>query len=89
MAALSSFLQTLWVATVRLLSKLSRKVLNARVSEAEEERWIDEQGPYCPACVEYIKEHHGDYTAVIFMTYLYYITAKHQAFLEPQFPYSW
>jgi glycosyltransferase involved in cell wall biosynthesis len=26
--------------------------------------------------VEYIKEHHGDYTAVIFMTYLYYITAR-------------
>ena len=60
----------------KVFDKLSDRVLNSPVSEADEERWIDEQGPYCPACVEYIKEHHGDYTAVIFMTYLYYITAR-------------
>ena len=60
----------------RLFSKLSNQVLNSPVSEKEEERWIDEQGPYCPACVEYIKEHHKDYAVVIFMTYLYYLTAK-------------
>lgn len=60
----------------KVFDKLSDRVLNSSVSEADEERWIDEQGPYCPACVEYIKEHHGDYTAVIFMTYLYYITAR-------------
>ena len=56
--------------------KLSNLVLNSLVSEEEEERWIDEQGPYCPACIEYIKEHHKDYSVVIFMTYLYYLTAK-------------
>ncbi|MBR2459834.1 MAG: glycosyltransferase family 4 protein [Clostridia bacterium] len=55
--------------------RLSEKVLNMPVSGEEEEKWIDEQGPYCPACVEYIKEHHKDYHVVIFMTYLYYITA--------------
>lgn len=60
----------------RRFRKLSNMVLNAPVSESIEERWIDEQGPYCPACVEYIKEHYSDYTAVIFMTYLYYITAR-------------
>jgi len=60
----------------KTFDRLSNKVLNTPVSEAEEERWIDEQGPYCPACVEYIKEHYRDYTAVIFMTYLYYITAR-------------
>ena len=60
----------------KVFDKLSDRVLNSPVSEEEEERWIDEQGPYCPACVEYIKEHYGDYTVVIFMTYLYYITAR-------------
>ena len=64
----------------RLFSKLSNRVLNSPVSEKEEERWIDEQGPYCPACVEYIKDHHKDYEVVIFMTYLYYLTAKGRVF---------
>ena len=41
-----------------------------------EEKWIDEQGPYCPAAVSYVKEHHGEYKAVIFTTYLYYLTAR-------------
>ena len=56
--------------------RLSDRVLNVPVSESEEEKWIDEQGPYCPECVEYIKEHSEDYSVIIFMTYLYYITAR-------------
>ena len=60
----------------RSFNKLSARVLNNTVPEDEQLRWIDEQGPYCPACVEYIKEHSGDYSVIIFMTYLYYLTAK-------------
>lgn len=55
----------------------SAQVLNNASHTAEdEEKWIDEQGPVSPDAVEFIKEHHEDYEVVIFMTYLYYITAR-------------
>lgn len=57
-------------------NRLSEKVLCGEHTPQEEDRWIDEQGPYCPGCVEYIKEHHSEYSVIIFMTYLYYITAR-------------
>ena len=55
--------------------EISMEVIGCRDFSKENE-WIDAQGPYSPKCVEWIKAHHGDYTAVIFMTYLYYLTAK-------------
>ena len=55
----------------------SAQVLNNKKNTSEaEDKWIDEQGPYCPDAVKYISEHHNDYDTVIFMTYLYYITAR-------------
>lgn len=56
--------------------RLSREVIGQPHTSESEERWIDEQGPYSPECVEYIKEHASEYHAVIFMTYLYYLTAR-------------
>ena len=44
--------------------------------DAIEEKWIDEQGPFCPKAVAYLKEHAQEYHAVLFMTYLYYLTAR-------------
>lgn len=60
-------------------NKFSDKVLIGEHSDSDEDKWIDMQGPYCPKAVEYIKEHHSDYAVVIFMTYLYYITARGMA----------
>ena len=40
-----------------------------------EKKWIDEQGPYCPELTEYLRVHYAEYDAVLFMTYLYYISA--------------
>lgn len=55
----------------------SAEVLGNRNNTPEaEEKWIDEQGPFCPVAVSYVKEHHGEYKAVIFTTYLYYLTAR-------------
>lgn len=54
--------------------KISAVVLGGKDYSREAE-WIDAQGPYSPECVKWLKEHHGEYTAVIFMTYLYYLTA--------------
>lgn len=39
-----------------------------------EQEWIDKQGPYCPAIINYLLEHQREYKVIIFFTYLYYPT---------------
>ena len=46
------------------------------VNPQTEQIWIDEQGPYCTAIIDYIKANKEHYDVFIFMTYLYYITVR-------------
>lgn len=39
-----------------------------------EQKWIDEQGPYAPEAIRYIREHKDEYDIFLFVTYLYYLT---------------
>jgi len=39
-----------------------------------EKEWVNEQGPYCPELIEYIKTEKDQFDVFIFMTYLYYTT---------------
>lgn len=39
-----------------------------------EQKWIDEQGPYAPDAIAYIRKHADEYDVFIFVTYLYYLT---------------
>ncbi len=55
--------------------KISARVLGHRHTPKDESDWIEAQGPCSPDCVDFIVSHHKDYAAVIFMTYLYYISA--------------
>lgn len=60
----------------RSLGLLSEKVFfDPTHTDEEEKQWIDDQGPYCPKLIRALKEEHGQYKKVIFMTYLYYTTA--------------
>jgi len=37
----------------------------------DERKWLEMQGPWCPALLEYVEQHHRSYDALIFFTYLY------------------
>ncbi len=48
------------------------RATNPRHNREDELFFIEKQGPYCPALIEYLQEHGREYEAVLFMTYLYY-----------------
>lgn len=67
----------------RQRSRLGFRLLSALVfagdgvgNAALENRWIDAQGPYCPGLIDYIEGHQEEYDTFVFVTYLYYLTAR-------------
>lgn len=41
-----------------------------------ERKWIDAQGPQCTSLVAYLEDNRDKYDVFVFVTYLYYLTAK-------------
>lgn len=57
-------------------AEISAKVLgNPNHTMEEAEAWVRAQGPVCDAAVQFILDHYKEYKAVLFTTYLYYLSA--------------
>lgn len=54
--------------------KYLTKIQSGNRDISDEALWFEKQGPYSPDAVDYIKFHKDEYAAVIFVTYLYYLS---------------
>lgn len=60
----------------RRFAEISEKVYTDKKRTKEDElTWIKEQGPVCDLLLDELYAHKGEYKAILFMTYLYYLTA--------------
>ncbi len=49
-------------------NSINGRFMNEGLSIDEEQEWIDEQGPYCPDMIDYIRNHKDEYKAGVFCT---------------------
>lgn len=57
----------------QLNSKLSR---GENTTYAEDFKWVEWEGPYCPAIIQYLEDSYDKYDVFVFITYIYYIAVK-------------
>src|SRR5512136_2235661 len=52
--------------------RLQHQLLGHEHSDADELRWLDEEGPLAPSLIDFIRAHEQDYDYFIFFSYRYY-----------------
>jgi glycosyltransferase involved in cell wall biosynthesis len=74
---------------IQAFNRYSEWIFTSSHTRDDEMEWLKQQGPWCPALLEYLERSHHQYDVLIFFTYLYAPTvlgvriAPHKSILVP------
>jgi glycosyltransferase involved in cell wall biosynthesis len=56
---------------IHAFNRYSEWIYNNDHNRRDEMEWLKQQGPWCPALIDYLRRHHEQYDVLVFFTYLY------------------